>query len=116
MSAEKFSIEAVTIYTIKSAHGVIECKGYDKLKEHGESILGEFIDRMHSDHGGNYIRDKMKDHAFIMQHRADLETIFALQDAIAHLDPVNNKPDHDCGDYYCTRCGTSSGIEYCGND
>lgn len=115
MAAEKFSIEAVTIYTIKSAHGVIECKGYAKLKEYGENLLGAFVDRLHSNHTGNFIRDKMKDHTFIMENRADLETIFALQDAIASLNPDNVKRDHDCDAYYCNRCGTSSGIEYCGD-
>ena len=116
MSAEKFAITSETTYTIKSAHGVIECKGYDKLKEHGENLLGAFVDRMHGDHTGNYIRDKMKSHTFLMDNRADLETIFALQDAIASINPDNVKRDHDCGDYYCNRCGSSSEIEYCGNE
>lgn len=115
MAAEKFTISSETIYTIKSAHGVIECKGYAKLKEHGENLLGAFIDRMHSDHTGNFIRDKMKSHTFIMENSADLKTIFALQDAIASLNPDNDKRDHDCGDYYCNRCGSSSEIEYHGN-
>lgn len=114
MAAENFSISSETIYTIKSAHGVIECKGYAKLKQHGEDVLGAFVDRMHTDHTGNLFRDKMKDHTFIMENRADLETIFALQDAIASLNPDNVKRDHDCGDYYCNRCGSSSEIEYCG--
>lgn len=116
MAAEKFSISSETIYTIKSAHGVIECKGYAKLKQHGEDVLGAFVDRMHTDHTGNLFRDKMKDHTFIMENRADLETIFALQDAIASLNPDNAKRDHDCGDYYCNRCGSSSEIEYCGDE
>lgn len=115
MAAEKFSISSETIYTIKSAHGVIECKAYAKLKQHGEDVLGAFVDRMHTDHTGNLFRDKMKDHTFIMENRADLETIFALQDAIASLNPDNAKRDHDCGDYYCNRCGSSSEIEYCGD-
>lgn len=115
MAAEKFSISSETIYTIKSAHGVIECEGYAKLKQHGEDVLGAFVDRMHTDHTGNLFRDKMKDHTFIMENRADLETIFALQDAIASLNPDNAKRDHDCGDYYCNRCGSSSEIEYCGD-
>lgn len=115
MAAEKFSISSETIYTIKSAHGVIECKGYAKLKEHGENLLGAFVDRLHSDHTGNFIRDKMKSHSFILENRTDLETIFALQDAIVSLNPDNVKRDHDCDAYYCNRCGTSSGIEYCGD-
>lgn len=108
MAAEKFSIEAVTIYTIKSAHGVIECKGYAKLKEYGENLLGAFVDRLHSNHTGNFIRDKMKDHTFIMESRADLETIFALQDAIASLNPDNVKCEDDNDYHYCERCGTSN--------
>lgn len=108
MAAEKFSISSETIYTIKSAHGVIECKGYAKLKQHGEDVLGAFVDRMHTDHTGNLFRDKMKDHTFIMDHRADLETIFALQDAIARLNPDNVKCEDDNDYHYCERCGTSS--------
>ncbi len=108
MAAENFLSSSETIYTIKSAHGVIECKGYANLKQHGEDVLGAFVDRMHTDHTGNPIRDKMKSHTFIMEHRADLETIFALQDEIANLNPDNVKCDHDCNDYYCNRCGSSS--------
>ena len=116
MASENFTISHETIYSIKSAHGVIECKGYAKLKEHGENLLGAFVDRLHGDHTGNIIRDKMKTHSFLAENRADLETIFALQDAISKLDPANSKRDHDCGDYYCNRCGSSSEIEYCGDE
>lgn len=28
---------------------------------------------------------------------------------------VGQVTDHDCGDYYCNRCGSSSEIEYCGD-
>lgn len=108
MAAENFSISSETTYTIKSDHGVIECKGYAKLKQHGEDVLGAFVDRMHTDHTGNLFRDKMKDHTFIMENRADLETIFALQDAIASINPDNVKRDHDCDGHYCDRCGSSS--------
>ena len=103
MAAEKFTIESETIYTIKSAHGVIECKGYAKLKEHGENVLGAFVDRLHSDHTGNFISDKMKTHDFITRNRADLETIFALQDAIWNLQPLPAR-DHCDGDCNCPDC------------
>lgn len=28
---------------------------------------------------------------------------------------VGQVTDHNCGDYYCNRCGSSSEIEYCGD-
>lgn len=40
MAAEKFVIDSEIIYTIKSAEGEIKITGYEKLKEHGENILG----------------------------------------------------------------------------
>lgn len=82
MSAEKFSILAVTVYTLKSAHGVIELKGDKALREHGENLLGAFVDRLTGENTGNMFKDKQRNFDFIMKHRQELETIFAIQDAI----------------------------------
>lgn len=102
---EQFTIESVTVYTLKSAHGVQEFKGYDKLKEHGENVLGAFVDRLTSENTGHYTKDKMRNFEFIMNNRQDLETVFALQDAIKALAPVPapgrcSGIDCDCPDCY----------------
>lgn len=96
MSAEKFTLSAVTVYTIKSAHGVIELKGDKALQEHGENLLGAFVDRLHGDHTGHYTKDKMRSFDFLTKHRQDLETIFAIQDAIKEqLTPITCHCDDD---------------------
>lgn len=103
MSAEKFTINSVVVYTVKSKHGDIEIKGYEKLKQHGDDVLGAFVDGLHSNHTGNLFRDKQRTFDYIAEHRQDLETIFAMQDAIADLSPVAMRKriiaDHcDCCD------------------
>lgn len=95
---EKFTLTAEVVYTLKSKHGSQEFKGHAKLKEHGDNLLGAFIDLMHGNHDGNAIRNKMADHKYIMEHRQELETIFALQDAIFNIGP---KPTTDHCDGHC---------------
>lgn len=96
MSAEKFTLSAVTVYTLKSAHGVIELKGDAALREHGENLLGAFVDRMTSENTGNLFRDKQRNFDFIMGGRQELETIFAIQDAInEQLTPITGHCDDD---------------------
>lgn len=93
--SEAFTIESEVVYTIKSKHGTIEIKGYEKLKEHGENLLGAFVDNLHSRHTGNYLKDKQKTFNFLNENRRYLETIFALQDAIFNLEP---RPDAELCD------------------
>lgn len=96
MKTEKFTLSAVTVYTIQSAHGVIELKGDKALREHGENLLGAFVDRLHSDHTGHHIRDKQRSFEYLEKHRQDLETIFAIQDAInEQLTPITCHCDDD---------------------
>ena len=115
MSAEKFTIEQQVIYTIKSAHGVIECKGLKALESHVENTLGAFIDRLHDNHTGLRHKDMLADYDFLLKHRADLETIYSMIDAVEAI-KTPPAPDHACDDYYCNRCGSSSAIEFCGNE
>lgn len=83
--ANQFTINSVTVYTIKSAHGVIECQGWDKLKEHGENTLGAFVDRISLT--GNHYKDKIAIFEHLKANREDLETIFAMMDQIAAMEP-----------------------------
>lgn len=105
MAAEKFVIDSEIIYTIKSAEGEIKITGYEKLKEHGENILGAFVDRLTSENTGNLFRDKQRNFDFLMKGRQELETIFAIQDAISNLQPravteFCNGEDCNCPDCY----------------
>lgn len=102
MRAEKFTIESVVVYTIESKHGNIEIKGYDKLKQHGEDVLGAFVDGLHSNHTGNLFKDKQRTFDYITEHRQDLETIFAMQDAISELSPAAMRKR--IIDDHCDRC------------
>lgn len=114
MSAEKFKIDQVVTYTIKSNHGAIECKGLKGLESHIESVLGAFVDKMTGNRTGNTIKGRLQDHQFLLDNRQELETIFAMYDAVTE---IKTPPDlnHDCSDFYCNRCGSSSEIEYTGN-
>lgn len=117
MSSEKFEITQNVIYTIKSAHGNIECKGLKNLEAHVGNTLGAFVDRMTSERNatsGNIIKSRLFDHKFLIDNRSELETIYAMLDAVA---AIKNPPSHtpDCTDFYCNRCGSSSEIEYTGN-
>lgn len=96
MSAENFNLSAVTVYTLKSAHGTIELKGDKALRDHGQDLLGAFVDRLHSDHTGHCIKDKLRTFDYITKHRQDLETIFAIQDAIT--EQLTPAPCCNCDD------------------
>lgn len=93
----EFNITSRIVYTIESAHGKIECEGIKGLESHAEATLGAFIDRMHSDHTGNFIKDKMRDFDYITKNAEDLKVILALRDAVEEI--KNPKPDCECGDY-----------------
>lgn len=92
----QFTISSRTVYTIHSAHGKIECEGLKGLESHVEATLGAFIDRMHSDHTGNFIKDKMRDFDYIAKNAEDLKVILALRDAVEGI--KNPKPDCECDD------------------
>lgn len=92
----EFNISSRIIYTIESAHGKIECEGIKGLESHVEATLGAFIDRMHSDHTGNLIKDKMRDFDYITKNAEDLKTILALRDSVEEI--KNPKPYCECDD------------------
>jgi len=96
MSAEKFSLSAVTVYTIKSDHGVIELKGDKALREHSENMLGAFVDRLTGENTGNLFKDKQLNFDFLMKNRQELETIYAIQDTIK--DTLTPAPCCNCVD------------------
>lgn len=104
MKMEKFTLSSEVVYTIKSAHGVQSFTGHDKLKEHGENLLGAFVDRLTGENTGNLFRDKQRNFEFLMNNRQELETIFAIQDAI-HAQRPAPLPGHCNGiDCNCPDC------------
>lgn len=111
---EKFSIESKVVYTIKTVDGDFEAVGSKGLEAYCENIMGAFIDRMSANRSGNPIRAAQSDFEFLIKHRADLELIYSVMDQVSTITkPVSVPPS--CDDFYCERCGTSSGIEYVGN-
>ena len=111
---EKFTVQKKEVYTIKTVDGDFEVIGTKGLQDYCDNIMGAFVDRMSANRSGNPIRAKQQDHEFLMNNREDLETIFEMQDHIKSLIAPPAK-EIDCNDYYCNRCGSSSGIEFCGD-
>lgn len=110
---EKFSIESKVVYTIKTVDGNFEAIGKKGLQDYCDNIMGAFIDRMSASRSNNPIRAAQHDHKFLLENREDLELIFAMIDEVQSL--INPVPaETSCEDYYCTRCGSGSGIEYVG--
>lgn len=110
---EQFSIKSEVHYTIKTVDGPFTAIGAKGLKEYGETILGGFIDRMRSSQPENTLKAAMHVHEYMLKHRKELQTIFAMIDEIESI--ITPNQDHDCSDYYCNRCGSGSAIEYCGD-
>ena len=94
--SNQFTISSRIVYTIESAHGNIECEGLKGLESHVDDTLGAFIDRMHSDHTGNFIKDKIRDFEYIAKHAEDLKVILALREAVEEI--KNPKTDCECND------------------
>jgi hypothetical protein len=109
---EQFSITSQVHYTIHTVDGQFTAVGVQGLKSYADDIMGGFIDRMRSSRPENTLKAAMHDHEYLKTHRKELQLIYAMIDEIENIvTPCN---DHDCNDYYCNRCGTSSGIEFCG--
>ena len=113
---EKFRVEKKVIFVITTVDGEFTFNSHKELEQYCENIIGAMADRISAGNTGHPIKDAQRVCEFLENNGEDIKTLYAMLEAVKELKAPPAKDHDDCDDFYCTRCGSSSGIQYVGDE